>query len=474
MSGFNFQSFLVKMREKSAFGLVTEIKEFIAEHSKQKLLADEFVEIIRSFLEETNEKVAQHELWRDCSHDELDNASEGLEKYLMNKMYKACFQPSSSDDALRDQALAERLSLLSFVRPEHLDIPPGLCEDKAISMAVKELCKMDTYKAPRDKMVCVLNCCKIINNILQSHKEEAGADEFFPMLVYITLMAKPPNLHSNIKFIERFRSQDKLSGEAGYYFTNLHGAMTFAQKMSADKLTITQEQFDAELNKALLLRDEQQRKEEEMSMLDQATATLQLVDDGNNNNNNTDNINNLDTNNTNNGNNNNSNNNSHGVNTNSTAQSSNCLIDLPASVNIVDQPLQASLIDLPGILHGEQTNHDSHQDAVSLIPQQRMSSSAPLPASTSPSISHVQNTPFTDLNSDTSFATITPSFVGMPHPSTVHQTSMLPSQQQQHHQQQQHSLKVPCLQSRLRPTRLFLHKSRLRSWGRRRAGVITN
>lgn len=244
------------MRERSAFGLVSEIKTFIAENSSKKNHPDEFVTIIRTFLDQTNSKLAQHELWKGATDEELDNAAEGLEKYLMNKMYKACFQPIASDDALRDQALSDRLSLLSFIKPAHLDIPAELCDDKAIPMAMKELCKIDTYKAPRDKMVCVLNTCKIINNILQSHSDKvSGADEFFPLLVYVVLQSKPPNLHSNVHFIQRFRSPDKLRGEAGYYFTNLQGAIEFVQCVDASKLSITQEEFDIELNKALASRD---------------------------------------------------------------------------------------------------------------------------------------------------------------------------------------------------------------------------
>eukprot|EP00041_Stephanoeca_diplocostata_P000166 m.13651 g.13651 ORF g.13651 m.13651 type:complete len:346 (+) comp10170_c0_seq4:407-1444(+) len=251
MASFNFQSFLEKMKEKSAFGIVSEIKTFIADNSGRRLSPNEFVTIIRDFLCQTSLKLAEHELWKNASEDELDNAYEGLEKYLMNKMYKACFQPSASDDISRDQALADRLAIMSFVRPEHLDIPPALCADGAVGMAMKELCKMDAYKAPRDKMVCVLNCCKIINSVLQSHTDKAGADEFFPMLVYVTLTAKPKNLYSNMCFIKRFRNPDKLMGEPGYYFTTLEGAIEFAETLNADRLTIDRKTFDDELNKAL-------------------------------------------------------------------------------------------------------------------------------------------------------------------------------------------------------------------------------
>ncbi len=63
-------------------------------------------------------QLASHPLWRDADDQDLENASEGLEKYLMNKLYAVCFQPALSDDALRDQALADKLELLSFIEPQ--------------------------------------------------------------------------------------------------------------------------------------------------------------------------------------------------------------------------------------------------------------------------------------------------------------------------------------------------------------------
>jgi hypothetical protein len=61
--------------------------------------------------------------------------------------------------------------------------------------------------------------------------ERSQADEFFPLLVYIILSAKPPNFFSNLQFVRRFRNPEKLTGEAGYYFTTLNGAVEFIQTM---------------------------------------------------------------------------------------------------------------------------------------------------------------------------------------------------------------------------------------------------
>lgn len=62
----------------------------------------------------------------------------------------------------------------------------------SFQLAQKELQKINMYKAPRDKLVCILNCCKVINNLLlnasvASNDNPPGADEFLPVLIYVTL-----------------------------------------------------------------------------------------------------------------------------------------------------------------------------------------------------------------------------------------------------------------------------------------------
>lgn len=42
-----------------------------------------------------------------------------------------------------------------------------------------------------------------------------------PLLIYVVLQANPEHLVSNVQYILRFRNQDKLVGEAGYYLSSL-------------------------------------------------------------------------------------------------------------------------------------------------------------------------------------------------------------------------------------------------------------
>lgn len=42
-----------------------------------------------------------------------------------------------------------------------------------------------------------------------------------PLLIYVTLQANPEHVVSNVQYILRFRNQEKLGGEAGYYLSSL-------------------------------------------------------------------------------------------------------------------------------------------------------------------------------------------------------------------------------------------------------------
>ena len=70
---------------------------------------------------------------------------QGLEKYLMTRIHHKTFGASALDRE-RDEALGVRIAALSFVRPEHLDIPAVLQDKQAWVLAMRELHKINDYK----------------------------------------------------------------------------------------------------------------------------------------------------------------------------------------------------------------------------------------------------------------------------------------------------------------------------------------
>lgn len=116
---------------------------------------------------------------------------------------------------------------------------------------------MGSFKAPRDKLVCLLNCCRVINNLLlNAHMREGdgaspGADDFLPVLIYVLLKANPPQLLANVEYIQRYRHPSRLVGEAAYFYTNVVSAATFLEHLEASSLTMAPEEFEASLKHAM-------------------------------------------------------------------------------------------------------------------------------------------------------------------------------------------------------------------------------
>lgn len=60
-----------------------------------------------------------------------------------------------------------------------------------------------------------------VTGLLKHNKADSSADSFMPFLIYVVLQSNPEHLVSNVQYILRFRNQDKLGGEAGYYLSSL-------------------------------------------------------------------------------------------------------------------------------------------------------------------------------------------------------------------------------------------------------------
>ncbi|KAI9171478.1 Vacuolar protein sorting-associated protein [Paramyrothecium foliicola] len=277
---FDFHRFLEQLRNKKADPVARYLKSFLSEFGKRQWMVHEQVKIISDFLAFIANKMAQCEVWRDVSDAEFDNAREGMEKLVMNRLYSQTFSPAipppkpipgakskrkgadaalgpgrrgqHQEDVERDDIVAQKINIYGWVREEHLDIPAvGESGRRFLKLAQQELLKIKSYRAPRDKIICVLNCCKVIFGLLKHNKSDSSADSFMPLLIYVVLQSNPEHLVSNVQYILRFRNQEKLGGEAGYYLSSLMGAIQFIENMDRTTLTITDDEFEKNVEAAV-------------------------------------------------------------------------------------------------------------------------------------------------------------------------------------------------------------------------------
>lgn len=250
-----WHDFLERMRHPSAAEFVKAIKSFIVSFMNNAPDAERDSIALQEFLGNMEAAFRAHSLWAGSSEEELESAGEGLEKYVMTKLFTRVYA-SIPEDVKADEQLHEKMALIQqFIRPENLDIKPTFQNETSWLLAQKELQKINMYKAPRDKLVCILNCCKVISNLLvnaslASKEDHPGADEFLPVLIYVTIKANPPQLHSNLSYIQRFRRQTRLVAESAYFFTNMLSVESFIMNIDAKAISMDESEYEKNMESA--------------------------------------------------------------------------------------------------------------------------------------------------------------------------------------------------------------------------------
>jgi hypothetical protein len=150
---FDFHRFLEQLRHRTADPVAKFLRSFLTEFGKKQWMVHEQVKIISDFLTFITNKMAMCEIWRDISDSEFDNAKEGMEKLVMNRLYSQTFAPAipapptiprsasrsrrrelerlhgpwrrgqHQEDIERDEILAQKIRIYSWVNETHLDIP---------------------------------------------------------------------------------------------------------------------------------------------------------------------------------------------------------------------------------------------------------------------------------------------------------------------------------------------------------------
>ncbi|GAX69419.1 guanine nucleotide exchange factor [Saccharomyces cerevisiae] len=284
---YDFQIFIKQLQTPGADPLVKYTKSFLRNFLAQRLLwtVSEEIKLISDFKTFIYDKFTLYEPFKSLDNSKMRNAKEGMEKLIMGKLYSRCFSPSLYEilqkplddehmkDLTNDDTLLEKIRHYRFISPIMLDIPdtmPNARLNKFVHLASKELGKINRFKSPRDKMVCVLNASKVIFGLLKHTKlEQNGADSFIPVLIYCILKGQVRYLVSNVNYIERFRSPDFIRGEEEYYLSSLQAALNFIMNLTERSLTIEdREDFEEAYQRNLKQLAEEKEEEEKKKQLE--------------------------------------------------------------------------------------------------------------------------------------------------------------------------------------------------------------
>ncbi|MCJ1401553.1 hypothetical protein MMC11_004769 [Xylographa trunciseda] len=179
---------------------------------------------------------------------------ETVERRVCEGVYDRIWRHGSTLDEIRDEKLRSKTAALALVgiglkdlgidfnvseKPSVSSASLAMQVEEWISKARQGLLNMNNSRNPLGKLQSLASTHQNIVDLLTDlHQSSSSADEILPTLIY-TLITSPPegiNVISNLHFIQRFRSQNKIDGEAAYCLTNLEAAITFLETVDLASL----------------------------------------------------------------------------------------------------------------------------------------------------------------------------------------------------------------------------------------------
>lgn len=215
--------FLDKLKHPSAQLVVNQVRDFVNEFPAN-LTRPQAARRIHEFLSGSTPRLAATEAFASDPPNEAQQAAgEGLEKFVVLKLYKLLFRHSAAD--LREDERLDRCIKQSSVASSFLRLSAE-ARDR-LATAKLELQRVDTYRAPRDKVVCLLNAHSIAKAAIEEY-EPAMEDEearLRKLLAQLIVEAEPPNFFSNVEFASAFRHPLRLAVEERTCLRNFSRAL---------------------------------------------------------------------------------------------------------------------------------------------------------------------------------------------------------------------------------------------------------
>ncbi|KAF4338596.1 VPS9 [Fusarium beomiforme] len=195
----------------------------------------------------TSEELANRKRTRKALEAKRSLLEEAVERRLCEGIYGKIYRHRSTQDEAQDDKLRSKTAALALVgigpadlgidltgeadEPEEKACPTEEDIKEKLEPARRDITMMTQKRYPLGKLNHLKAAHRSIVDTLAHFHPSASADEIMPMLIYTLITLPPEDLHviSDVHFIQYFRWEPKLTGEAAYCLTNLEAAISFLQ-----------------------------------------------------------------------------------------------------------------------------------------------------------------------------------------------------------------------------------------------------
>ncbi|CRG98924.1 vacuolar protein sorting-associated protein 9, putative [Plasmodium relictum] len=163
-----YNNFLESLKHPSCKDVVEKVKNFILKFP-QNLNREKAANKIHNFISETQPILLNSEIYKNLNKYQINMIIEGYEKFIMQKLYFHLYQMDIKDKD-EDEKIYTKINCLQWVELKHLEIIEEINLDR-LQIAQRELLRIQKMKAPNDKLIMILNCCRIVTSVLFEAKK---------------------------------------------------------------------------------------------------------------------------------------------------------------------------------------------------------------------------------------------------------------------------------------------------------------
>ncbi|GJJ72017.1 hypothetical protein EMPS_04374 [Entomortierella parvispora] len=174
---------------------------------------------------------------------------EGFERpFSLDEKNDETEEPPLTSNKIPEEENPKTDNTVDEVDPASVELPksPALEEPAGVSMVLPKTTVENTDGDTQEEIV-VADSASASGAVfatekptaIQSTRKQYSADVLLPLLIFSVVKSNPPMLISNLRYIQRFKVQDHLTGELAYCLTNMMAVVSFLENLDPHTLGLS-------------------------------------------------------------------------------------------------------------------------------------------------------------------------------------------------------------------------------------------
>ncbi|KAL4510075.1 hypothetical protein ABPG72_010268 [Tetrahymena utriculariae] len=194
-----------------------------------------FNQLIEQYFDLLEQKVEELPFYQNMKEECKKMFFDLIEKHVAKKIFNECMPLYNSE---KDNQFIIQAKKFSYMSIQHQNIEKFFLEESMWESIAHDLTKINDAESHLDKLNIIYDCFNNITQVMNMVPGEGnGADDCFPIWVYILLKSQIDKIFTNINFIELMKRKNKtVSDEIGYVFAQFQSAAKYIYDLTEDQI----------------------------------------------------------------------------------------------------------------------------------------------------------------------------------------------------------------------------------------------